>query len=710
VGLRVRRPEVIAPPLVPPPAATHVGTSTHVTAATPGSGDVVGDHARPPSVLRSRTAVWSARRAVARHQCCDPQVDDVNVSSPFGSTASRHCTPPSTERAADAPSGPVPTATQSDGFAHDAEVATSRAVGSVARCDHVAPLFVVENTAVAVVEVTSARQRPGPVQASAAMPVPGGRVVVVDDALCAGLTISATVPEGPAPPTRQPEDQQPAASRVAPRSDGVAAGAHTPRPPADTSIDAVPDDVVGSLPAAMHHASGSHARAERVTVESIAPKPVPSGGGAVPVVPHAARSVPASTSPTSPRTLTAADGRREAAGGRVYPPNVSWIDIVIIVWVALAALRGRSLGALTQLLSLVGFVAGLAIGAVVAVPIAGRLHADLARTVVTTCVVLGVAVLGAVGGNTLGKWANVTMRRLHLGTVDAVLGAAVAGLGALLSAWLVAGLFTQSSVGWLARPIQHSAVLTALDAVMPPVPSVIARAQAFVSNEVFPVAFAAVTQPATASVQLPTPAWTAQVAKGVAPSVLKVVASGGCGETRDATSFVVANGLVITNAHVVAGERTIDVVTATGPTKATLLVFDPALDVAVLRVPGLTAIPVVLNSAVVPRGTQGAVVGFPGGGPKTASPAGVAGALSAQGRDIYGGSLVTRPIYAVTATVLPGNSGSPLVGEGVLGMVFSRSLSQPGLAFALRASAFAGEVTRATHLTTAVGSGACTPG
>jgi hypothetical protein len=389
---------------------------------------------------------------------------------------------------------------------------------------------------------------------------------------------------------------------------------------------------------------------------------------------------------------------------------VSWIDVVIVVWVALAALRGRSLGALTQLFSLVGFVAGLAIGAVVAVPLAGRLHADVARTAVIAAIVLGAAVLGAAGGHVLGRWANVTMRRLHLGSVDAIGGAAVAGLGALLSAWLVAGLFTQSSVGWLAQPIQGSAVLTGIDAVMPPVPSVIARAQAFMSTEVFPVAFAAVTQPQTTSVPLPSARATDALASSVAASVFKVAASGGCGETRDGTSFAVAPDLLLTNAHVVAGESHLVVTTSRGPRAATLVRFAPAKDVAVLRVVGLDARPVHLDPAVAPTGTHAAVVGFPGGGPIRAEPAGVAGSLVALGRDIYGGGLVERPIYAVTASVLPGNSGSPLVvGGRAVGMVFSRSLTQPDLAYALRASTLVPELAR-TALATPVGSGACTPG
>ena len=92
-------------------------------------------------------------------------------------------------------------------------------------------------------------------------------------------------------------------------------------------------------------------------------------------------------------------------------------------------------------------------------------------------------------------------------------------------------------------------------------------------------------------------------------------------------------------------------------------------------------------------------------------PAGVAGAISAQGRDVYGGSLVSRPIYAVTAGVLPGNSGSPLiVGNAAVGMVFSRSLSQQDLAYAIRASALVGDVTRAMRTTQPVNPGACVPG
>ncbi len=144
---------------------------------------------------------------------------------------------------------------------------------------------------------------------------------------------------------------------------------------------------------------------------------------------------------------------------------------------------------------------------------------------------------------------------------------------------------------------------------------------------------------------------------------------------------------------------------------ARLVVFDPSLDVAILRVRGLSEPAIPLMGGIVATGTKAAVVGFPGGGPLDAQPAGVAATLVAQGRDIYGGGLVTRSIYAVTASVRPGNSGSPLiVGGQAVGMVFSRSLSQANLAYALQAGSLEADVTRATGRSAAVSPGACTPG
>ncbi len=103
--------------------------------------------------------------------------------------------------------------------------------------------------------------------------------------------------------------------------------------------------------------------------------------------------------------------------------------------------------------------------------------------------------------------------------------------------------------------------------------------------------------------------------------------------------------------------------------------FDPSYDLAVMRVSGINEPSLVLDPDQVSRGVQAAVLGYPGGGPFTVTPAGVMADFEAEGRDIYGQGLTVRNVYEIDAVVRPGNSGGPLVqpdGE-VIGVVFSRS-------------------------------------
>ena len=125
-------------------------------------------------------------------------------------------------------------------------------------------------------------------------------------------------------------------------------------------------------------------------------------------------------------------------------------------------------------------------------------------------------------------------------------------------------------------------------------------------------------------------------------------------------------GLVVTNAHVVAGVSKPFVTDPAGRLAADAVLFDPKLDIAVLRVPGLNDAPLSLlpGSSPVRAGSTAAVLGYPEGGPFTYVPAGVAAAFPATGLDIYGTATAQREIYEIDAQVLPGNSGGPLVASG----------------------------------------------
>jgi S1-C subfamily serine protease len=171
---------------------------------------------------------------------------------------------------------------------------------------------------------------------------------------------------------------------------------------------------------------------------------------------------------------------------------------------------------------------------------------------------------------------------------------------------------------------------------------------------------------------------------------------------------VVAPQLVVTNAHVVAGLKKPVAQDDSGGHRATVVYFDPRLDLAILRIPDLTTPPLRLATGHANRGTVGAVLGYPGGGHFTVDPAAILGRQTAQGRTIYGTDLITREIYELQAKVRPGNSGGPVVAPdgSVLGVVFAMSTSQDNLGYALTAAQVAPALAAAAT-NSAVSTGPC---
>jgi S1-C subfamily serine protease len=159
----------------------------------------------------------------------------------------------------------------------------------------------------------------------------------------------------------------------------------------------------------------------------------------------------------------------------------------------------------------------------------------------------------------------------------------------------------------------------------------------------------------------------------------------------------------------VAGVHSIVISDERGQHPATVVEFDPNLDFAVLRSSGLAGAPLPIDSTDAPRGTAGAVLGFPGGGAFDAQPATVLDETTAVGRNIYDQSTTIRSIYDLQANVEPGNSGGPLVlpSGTVLGVVFAKSVTEPGVGYALTARQIVPEIRQAEGRTAAAGVGGC---
>jgi hypothetical protein len=312
---------------------------------------------------------------------------------------------------------------------------------------------------------------------------------------------------------------------------------------------------------------------------------------------------------------------------------VNWVDLVLLIAVVAAAVHGLRLGALVQVLTFGGFWLGLTLGALLSIALVSTLRPGPVKSIVTLVLVLTGATLLGVGGRIVGGWSNVVLRRHHLGGVDAGLGVAVAVVAVLLSAWLLGSVLSQSRYTWLGSAISGSDVLRTVDEVLPPVPSVFAHVQAFLNANGVPPVFAQIPPQLVGPVSTPTPTEADSIAATASASTVKVI-GGACGVTQEGTAFEVKPGVIATNAHVIAGETNPQVDVAGVLYAATPVFFDPELDLALLRTSAPMGKPLTIDPTYVPRGTEGAITGFPEDGPQTVVPAGVATKLVATGRDI----------------------------------------------------------------------------
>jgi S1-C subfamily serine protease len=197
---------------------------------------------------------------------------------------------------------------------------------------------------------------------------------------------------------------------------------------------------------------------------------------------------------------------------------------------------------------------------------------------------------------------------------------------------------------------------------------------------------------------------TQEVADGVRQSVVRVEGEA-CGRLQEGTGFFVGDGVVVTNAHVVAGEDDSIIELADGSqAEAVVVAFDPARDLAVLAT-GADAPALAIGSGEV--GDVGGVFGHPGGGPLEISPFEVGEEITASGRDIYDQTATQREVLVLAADLAPGDSGSALVDPDgqVVGVAFAVAPDRAGVAYALAVSEL--QAVLGGDLSQRVGTGDC---
>ena len=389
------------------------------------------------------------------------------------------------------------------------------------------------------------------------------------------------------------------------------------------------------------------------------------------------------------------------------------LDVVLLVASLLFALSGYRQGFVVGVLSFVGFLGGGVLGSRLAPVIAdaGPL-ASLPRTAVGLVVVFVLATVGQVLATVLGGALRRRLTYRPARQVDALAGAAVSVVSLLLVAWLVGRAVADSPYEALSSQVRRSVVIGAVDALVPDAGrQLFTSLRDLVDERGFPEVFEDLRRPAVTDVDPPDPALAASaVVTRARPSVLKITGEAvDCRKRIEGSGFVYARERMMTNAHVVAGVPRPMVEVGDRQLKATVVVFDPGRDLAVLAVPGLDRPALDFDTATADAGAGAIVVGYPKDGPFRPNAARISGDQRARGLDIYGQETVEREIYALRGLVEQGNSGGPLLSlQGrVYGVIFAAAADDKNVGYALTAQEVASQAAAGAVATERVSTRTC---
>jgi len=377
-----------------------------------------------------------------------------------------------------------------------------------------------------------------------------------------------------------------------------------------------------------------------------------------------------------------------------------WLDLAILAVVFIAVISGWRSGALGSALALVGVVLGAVAGVLLAPHIVGIVDGQRTRLFMTLFLILGLVVIGEIAGVVLGRAARAVIRNPTLRIFDSLVGVALQVVTILLAAWVLAIPLTSSDQLNLAAAVRGSRVLTAVDKVAPDWVTTKLRASLdkLVNTSGLPDVLQPFGRTPVANVDVPDAALaTDPVVAATRPSVLKIRGvAPSCQRVLEGSGFVVAPSRVMSNAHVVAGSESVTVEVDGQSYDASVVSYDSNADISILDVPDLPAPPLGFDMREAPSGTDAVVMGYPGGGDFTATPARIREIIQLSGPDIYHTTTVEREVYTIRGTVRQGNSGGPLIDrEGrVLGVVFGAAVDDTDTGFVLTANEVAKQMAK----------------
>ena len=347
------------------------------------------------------------------------------------------------------------------------------------------------------------------------------------------------------------------------------------------------------------------------------------------------------------------------------------VDWIIVAFTLLMAAWGYAQGLIVGALSLAGFLGGAFLGSRLApLVLHGGAHSPYAPIVA----LIGAFLIGGVLASGLEVLGFRLRRRLPagLGVVDGVGGALLIAAAGLLVCWIAGAVALQTpGARGLRKDIQRSAILKVLNDELPPSGPIL---NALARFDPFPQ----IAGPAPGVAPPTSKVARDQQVQQASRSTVKVLGTA-CGLGVEGSGWVAKPGVVVTNAHVVAGENDTTVqIRGTGTHyPAHAIWFDARNDIAVLRADGIAGqVPALQLKIDAKPGTSAAIMGFPENGPLDVQPARLGQTSVVRTQDAYGRGPVSRRITSLRGRVRSGNSGGPVVdGSGrVLTTIFAASI------------------------------------
>ncbi len=391
------------------------------------------------------------------------------------------------------------------------------------------------------------------------------------------------------------------------------------------------------------------------------------------------------------------------------------LDLILIVVVIAFAVSGYRQGFIVGILSFLGFVGGALLGAQFGPSISRALvGGQTQQDVIAVILLVSFAVIGQFVASSIGAAMRSTVTWRSATVLDSVGGSVVSVISVLLIAWVVGSVLNGSPFPVVDQQVNNSLTLQTLDKVVPqPAKTMFSDFRRLLaSNSTYAEVFSGIGAERIMSIPAPDPAvLTGSALQSAESRVVKVTGvAPSCQRSIEGSGFVISTDHIMTNAHVVAGvTQDQKVIVGDRVLGATVVFYDPQVDVAVLYVPGLDLSPLQFAGAASP-GDSAVVAGYPLNAPSLhAVAARIGGVQNAQGPNIYQTTTVTRQIYEIRAVVESGNSGGPLLSpQGTVdGVVFAAAVGVNDTGFALTASQVAGDARAGEQATDPVSTMGC---